>query len=511
MRVARWFIAIVGGVLVALWIVVAVGSRTSVLREKLVDTLSDKLNSSVELDSFAVHTFPRLRISGDGLRIRLKDQTLHDPLIVVRHFEVAGSAIGLLRRQRHFKSVTLEGLRISIPPRTKNDREAGNKAAQAVSGPIIIDRVEAHDAALVLVPRTEDKAPRIFAIHDLALESVGFSRSMPFTATLVNPVPRGDITVGGSFGPWRADEPGWTPLSGRYEYTDVDLGTIHGIGGILSSKGDFAGELMEIDVRGTTHTPAFTVDTAAHPVPLDTTFHAVVDGTNGDTYLKQVDATFLQTSLTASGAVTGEKGRKGRTVTLQVNIPHGRIEDVLVFAMKGDNPVMRGTIVLDTAMTIPPGDGSVADRIELDGRFALEQAQFTDRKVRDQIATLSSRARGRNPRDGHASVRSNMHGTFTVKDGRASFRPVTFDVPGAVVALRGSYGLRTERLAFEGTLRMDATLSKAAGGGLKGFFLKLVDPLFKRDGAGAVVPLRVTGTREAPHFGVDWKRALLRK
>jgi hypothetical protein len=510
MRIARWFIAIVGGVLVALWILALAGSRTSVLRDKLVETLSDRLNASVELDAFTVHTFPRLRISGDGLRLRLNGQTQPAPLIAIQHFEVTGGVIGLLRRQRHFQSVTLDGLRITVPPRTTNDRAAGNQAAQTIAGPVIIDRVVAHAAALVLVPKTPGRDPRIFEIHDLTLQSVGFNRAMPFTATLVNPVPRGDISVGGSFGPWRASDPGLTPLSGRYEFTNVDLSSIHGIGGILSSSGDFGGELMQIDVRGTTHTPDFTVDTGAHPVPLDTTFHAVVDGTNGDTYLKRVDAKFVETSLTASGAVTGEKGRKGRTVALQVDMPRGRIEDVLALAVKTPRPVMRGTIALDTKLRIPPGEARVADRIELDGRFALEQAQFTDRQVRERIATLSSRARGRSSREALASVLSDMHGTLTVKNGRVHFDPVAFDVPGAVVVLRGTYGMRTERLAFEGTLTMDATISKAAGG-VKGFFLKVVDPLFRRNGAGAVVPIHVTGTREAPKFGLDWKRALLRK
>jgi hypothetical protein len=39
----------------------------------------------------------------------------------------------------------------------------------------------------------------------------------------------------------------------------------------------------------------------------------------------------------------------------------------------------------------------------------------------------------------------------------------------------------------------------------------VVDPLFKRKGAGAVIPIHVKGTREKPQFGLDWKRALLRK
>ena len=57
---------------------------------------------------------------------------------------------------------------------------------------------------------------------------------------------------------------------------------------------------------------------------------------------------------------------------------------------------------------------------------------------------------------------------------------------------------------FDGTLRMDATISEAAGaGGAKGFFLKAIDPLFRKKGAGALVPIRVRGTREKPGFGLD--------
>jgi hypothetical protein len=510
MRVLRCTIVIFGGLLVTLWIAALAASRTSVLRVKLVEALSEKLDADVELDGFAVDTFPTLRIKGDGLRLRLRGQTEPAPLLQVSHFEVAGGVIGLLHRQRHFSTVRLDGLRITIPPRSGHDKEAGNDAARAVGGPVLIDRVEARDAALVLVPRTPGKEPKIFEIHDLALESVGFSRSMPFTATLTNPIPRGEIAVKGSFGPWIASEPGRTPLSGRYEFDHADLGTIHGIGGILSSTGDFAGQLEQIDVRGVTHTPDFSVDTGGRTVPLETTFHAVVDGTDGDTYLKRVDAKFLGTSLTAAGAVTGQKGVKGRTVKLQVEMRHGRLEDVLRLAVKTPQPTMTGAIALETSLLIPPGKSRVADRIELDGRFALEQARFTDALVQERITSLSVRGQGKKPGDDVARVLSNMHGAFTVRNGVATFHPVAFEVPGAAVNLQGTYGLRSQDLSFDGSLRMDATISRAAGG-TKGILLKIADPLFKRDGAGAVIPIRIKGTREKPEFGVVWKRVFSRK
>ena len=98
---------------------------------------------------------------------------------------------------------------------------------------------------------------------------------------------------------------------------------------------------------------------------------------------------------------------------------------------------------------------------------------------------------------------SDLSGRFALKDGSLSFSDLSFGLPGALVRLHGSYGLRSEAIAFEGTLRMDATISEAAGGGLKGFFLKAVDPVFRKKGAGALVPLKIGGTRDKPQFGLD--------
>jgi hypothetical protein len=45
---------------------------------------------------------------------------------------------------------------------------------------------------------------------------------------------------------------------------------------------------------------------------------------------------------------------------------------------------------------------------------------------------------------------------------------------------------------------------------VKSFFLKIVDPLFKREGAGTYLPITITGSRDNPSFKLDVKRALLR-
>ena len=80
-------------------------------------------------------------------------------------------------------------------------------------------------------------------------------------------------------------------------------------------------------MKGETRTPDFRLNIAKNPLPLTTTFEAVVDGTDGDTYLNAVNAKLRQTPILASGAITGTPGVKGRTVQLKVEDrrrPHRR-------------------------------------------------------------------------------------------------------------------------------------------------------------------------------------------
>ena len=503
-RYVRWFIGIVGGTLVGLWIALLVVSRAPTVQKKLVEALNDNLDADVQLESFEVKNFPVLRITGDNLKLRLKNQKNPSPFIEVRHFEVAGGLFGLLRRQRQFSSVDLSGLRITIPPKTSDDREAGKNATSAAIGPVLIDRVESKDAQLIIMPKDPRKEPKVWAIHNLQLDSVGFNRTMPFVATLSNPIPQGEIATTGTFGPWVKSDPGLTPVGGKYSFDRADLNTIKGIAGILKSTGEFSGHLEEIDVRGKTSTPDFSIDVGGTPVPLETTFHAVVDGTNGNTYLKQVDGKLAETAISAAGAVESQPGVKGRTVNLDVKIVDGRIEDVLKLAVHAKNPVMIGRIAMQSKLLLPPGDAKVIDRLQLNGRFALEHAQFTDRGVQEKLAELSRRAQGKKPDDPVGKLVSDMSGHFVLGDGRIRFEPLEFNLPGAAIQLTGVYGLRSQQLDFTGTLAMDATISEAAGGGIKGILLKAVDPIFKKEGKGAVVPITISGAREGPKFGVDW-------
>jgi hypothetical protein len=124
---------------------------------------------------------------------------------------------------------------------------------------------------------------------------------------------------------------------------------------------------------------------------------------------------------------------------------------------------------------------------------------------------LSERARGLDPDEHVSRVTSDFHGQFKLANSVLTLRDAGFTIPGALVQARGTYGLDSETLLFDGTVRLKATISQAAGGGVKSVLLKAVDPLFRRDGDGAVIPVTIRGTRNNPKFGLDFGRALRRQ
>jgi len=517
LRVTRWAIAVVGGLLVLLAIIAGGGSRTAALRQLVIETLAERLDSEVQLEAFSVDTFPTVHVTGTNLIIRHKGRKDVPPLVSVAAFELDGGLIGFFSRPRRFRTVSLTGLHINIPPEFKKDNDDAAKPTDDVAddneGPaaIVVDRLEARDAALTLIPKRAGKEPRVFAIHSLTMKPLGRAEQMSFDATLTNPIPKGLIQAKGTFGPWRREDPGATRLGGQYTFDHVALSTVKGIGGNLTSTGTFDGQLDRIGVKGTTHTPDFRVNVSANPVPLDTRFEALVDGTDGDTYLNAVDAKFLRTALTASGAIIGAEGVKGRTIKLHVKIDDGRIEDVLRLGVKGDTPAMTGALALHADLNLPAGPQDVVDRLQLAGTFHVNDAHFTNAEIQKKLSDLSERARGLDPDEHATHVASNFQGQFRLAENVLSLREGAFNVPGAFVNVGGTYGLASEALQFDGTVHMKATISQAAGGGMKSVLLKVVDPLFKRDGAGAILPITIRGTRNDPKLGLDFGRVLKRQ
>ncbi|MEO7190463.1 MAG: AsmA-like C-terminal region-containing protein [Vicinamibacterales bacterium] len=498
-RILLWAVFSSVAALVILTAIAVFALQPRRIRTFAEDGLSRHLNMVAKIDEISLSFYPRWRLAGQGLSLRFPNRPDLPPFISIERFSMNVGLFSLMRR--HVETVHADGLKIAVPHGDVRQALTAGESSRRDSD-VIIDHFVTHDATLTFVRRKPEDTPLEFLIHDLTVDAVGFGREMPFEATLTNPVPRGLVRTRGRVGPWLRSDGPMTPVSGAFTFSDADLSTINGIGGTLGSTGDFSGDLTAIKVVGQATVPNFSLDLGGKPVLLDCAYETIVDGTDGTTVLEHVDATLVQTKLSVTGAIRNLPGPGRHQVDLVVHVPDGNIEDLLALALDTPKPVMLGDISLHATLSLPPGRARVRDRLKLQGRFGLTSTRFTDTGVQDKLKELSRRSQGKKTDEELGRVLTNLRGRFKLGSGRMALDQLTFEVPGAQVALDGYYALANQEIDLRGTLRMKASVSKAVGG-FKSFFLKPFDPLFRKDGAGAVIPIKITGTREAPKFGIE--------
>jgi hypothetical protein len=483
-----------------------------ILRARVIETLSTRFKSKVELASLSVSVFDGLEVSGTGLKIfGATDPNPYEPgiqpLISLQQFHFHTGIRNLFGPTVHIDTVYLKGLELNIPPK-ENRAEIKNMGSRTKKMSVFVDEFVCEDTDLLINTLKPGKPPLEFAIHDLRMKDIGPGQPMRFDATLVNPKPVGNIHSTGLFGPWNEYDPRDTPVQGEYSFSDADLGTIKGIGGTLSSTGKYEGMLSSIVVDGTTDTPDFQIAASGHPVPLHTEFHAIVDGTNGDTHLEPVKATLLHSSFTAQGSIIREQNPRGHDIELDVVLDHALIQDLLRLGVKTNPPIMTGPVEMKTKLSLKPGSGDVIDRLGLAGNFHVLRAHFTNEKVQGRIDSLSLRTQGK-PKEAREQTNENedvpvdLQGIFTLANGTMSFSLVHFLIPGTHVDMAGVYSMDGKTFDFHGTARLDASLSQMTTG-WKSILLRPVDRFFRKDGAGTEVPIKITGTESEPHFGLDF-------
>jgi hypothetical protein len=476
-----------------------------VARCYVISALSRRYKSDVELGSLRISLFPVVRATGDNLTLRLAGHRDEQPMIAVRRFTIEARFIGFFSYPKRIRKVTLEGLQLHIPPKEErpNDRSAPVT-------PFVLEEVVADGTTLATLPSDPSKQPLVFDIRHLTLRTVGQGLPMTFHAELNNAKPPGLIHSEGQFGPWNQDEPGGTPVTGKYTFSNADLSVFKGIKGILASTGDYRGELDRIEVRGATDVPEFSLTLGGRPMHLRTDFEATVDGTNGNTNLHPVHAVLGKSAFEVSGSIERNALEMHKEIDLKARTSGTSLGDFLRLAINSSQPPMKGVIAFNTSVKIPPGETPVIERMQLDGVFTLDKVQFTSASVQQKIASLSHHAQG-NPKDTDTSdVTAQFAGAFSLRNGVLGLPRLKFEVPGADVNLDGKYTIQSGAIDFLGTARLDATVSQMTTG-IKHVLLKPVDPLFRRDGAGTVLPIKIGGTRGSPSFKLELGQALKRR
>jgi hypothetical protein len=404
------------------------------------------------------------------------------------------------------------------PEQQASSANSGSGSSFLKMPQIEVRKIECQDALLVIERKQQPgkpvKIPLDFEFKKATVIPDGHGGPMAFSVDMTNAKPIGDIHSTGHAGPWVPRDPGALPVDGDYKFNHADLSTIKGIAGILSSTGHYSGTLRKIEAEGDTQTPDFRLERVSRSSgeSLTTHFHAIVDGTNGDTWLQPVDAMLGHTHIVAKGQVlraedsTGQK--HGHNIVLELAIDRGRIEDILHISATQESPFMTGNLTLQTHFHLPPGQESVWDKLQLDGQFHLSQARFSSDKMQGRIEQLSLRGQGK-PHEvkttDATTVLSEMQGHFKLGGGMLQLPDLDYHVPGADIVVHGNYGLQAGTLDFEGDAKLDATISQIVGG-WKGLLLKPADHYLRKNGAGTDVPIRVSGTRSAPEFGVEFDR-----
>jgi hypothetical protein len=517
----RWLMWVGGGFVLAA--VVGAGVVEWVLRQvqpmlrkKVIATMSARFNSPVELDRLELSMHKHIIVTGGGLRILyLAGPTRPDahpaagrPMLTVQSFEFRTGWRELLRPTTRVVSVKVRGLQVNIPPKQERGPATPDDArrrGQPKLG-IAVDTIECTDAQVVVETREPGKVPLAFDIASLTLTDVGARKPLNYTAVLTNPKPVGEVRSTGHFGPWQSDNPRDTPIDGSFEFTNADLSSIRGIGGVLAATGRFGGMLGEIAVDGVVEVPRFRLDISDHALPLHAEFHAVVDGTTGDTRLDPVRARLGRSEFTARGAVTRGVGAKGHAVDLDVVMEKGRVEDMLTIALKANPSLMRGAMTARARIELPPGPVSVSQKVRLTGTFAIHDAILNDAKMQEQVDSLSMRAQGK-PKQANAKdakvVGSSLSGRFAQADAVMTVDEVDYQMPGAQMAMNGKIQMVGSTFEFHGKVRTQATASQMTTG-WKSMLLRPLDPLLKKNGAGLEVPIKVTGTRSTYDLRLDF-------
>jgi hypothetical protein len=471
---------------------------------RLTQSLQESFPATVAIQKFHPTFFPNPGCVAENLVFtRLGASPDTPPIATIQRFVVQARYPELFLRPGYIARIILTQFRIHVPPLGAPVQQTSWHETPSTTrvGQIIAD------GSAVQIDRADSHDPLTFDIHTLKLSSVSRSAPLKYDVSLHNPLPPGEIHAKGQFGPWNSSDPGQTAVVGHYTFQNADLSVFEGIAGMLSSDDEFRGILQHIEANGSIDIPDFNVTRSKNAVHLTTKFQAVINGTNGDVELQRVTSAFLNTRVAASGKIAGRPEQSGKTTVVDLSVADGRVQDVLRLFVREPNSPLNGATTFRIHAVVPPGDRSFIQKVRLIADFGVAGAKFSQSSTQQSVDTLSETARGakaeqqaeaQNPE----RVISNLAGHVELRDATATFTDLSFNVPGAASRMHGTFNLENQQVDLHGTLKTDVEISKMTDG-YKSVLLKPFDSIFKRKHAGAEIPVRLVGTYQDPHAGLD--------
>ena len=421
------------------------------------------------------------------------------PLGTASSITVQGNWLNLLMLRRRVSLIDITGLHVVIPPvgSPDNHKDFPPGSSADFGGPTTaIEQLRIHVSTLDIMRVNGSRYS--FPIQELDLRNVQQGHAAVYVLDMRNAKPSGRILSTGSFGPITPNNLGATPLSGDFNFAQVNLRDLGNIGGTLSSKGQFHGTLAAIDAYAASNTPDFTVD-GGKPTPVTASIQCTINGLNGDILLHAIDATTGATTIKVQGGIVGAP----KVVDVDITAA-GRVQDILRPFMHQQIPLAGAVSLHSHAHLDPDGNGSkFLQRLKVDGAFDAPAERITNHDTEQKLSDFSQRAQGikaptPDPNSAGQSsdssdAVSSLSGPVKIRNGVLSTQRITFQTPGVAVDLSGNFNLHNSTVNLTGNLLMQSDISHTSTG-FKSVLMKPLIPFFKKKNAGAVIPIAVTGS-----------------
>lgn len=462
--------------------------------------LEQVLSSQVKIGHYHRVYFPHPGFMATDITLSRNSAPNLPPLGSVRSLIVQGTWLDLLLLRKRVRLVDMTGLRIVIPPlgspANHEDFPAGSSAD--FGGPTaVVEQLRIHSSTLDIM--RAGGSDYFFPIRQLIIHNLQKGRALAYTVDMQNAKPGGHILSTGSFGPLNPTNLGATRLSGDFTFSAVKLRDLGNIGGTLSSKGHFNGTLAAFEADAASYTPDFAVGNGM-PTPFAASVHCAINGLNGDIVLHGIDAKTGATTIHVVGSIEGSP----KVIDVDIAVAGGRVQDILRPFIHDKVPVAGAVWVHSHARLGPSANGlKFLQRLQVDGAFDVPSERLTDQATEQKLSAFSQRAQGAKPpkvdpasvdraSNASADVLSSFSGQARIRNGVISTQRIALEMPGAEVDLSGSFNLRDRTVDLIGNLRMQSDISHTTTG-LKSVLMKPLIPFFKKNNAGAVIPIAVTG------------------
>ncbi len=424
------------------------------------------------------------------------------------------SDLFLLKRQVQLVDITRLHFTIPAPGTRANREDFPPGSTLDFSGPDdLIKELNVHNS-LLEIERTRG-GQFLFPIHDLVVRDLQKGHAVTYVVDMRNALPAGVIHASGSFGPLNPSNLPATPVTGDIVLTDAHLSEFGQVGGTVAASGHFEGQLDHIQLAATTHTPDFFI---AHgrPTPLDLSGEASLNGLNGDFSLNQASGALAGSAASPGTAIQlhGTIAGSPKVADLDLSLTHGHVQDLLHPFLHGAVPFtgplwLKSHIHLDPLPQDDPRNHPNSSRqglrsalpqpvpflrrLHVTGDFSAPAERITDPDSEKSLTDFSHRAqKSPDPDQAGAPILSSLSGPASIHNAVLATPHLNFRIPGAQADLLGSLEFHTARLHLTGNLRMENDISHVTTG-FKSILLKPLAPFFRKDHAGAVVPIAITG------------------